>query len=413
MLRRFTRVRTATRPRARREPARAAQLWVALPFVLALGCSDETALLIEVTHQNPNAAFTGLKVHVFDAHGALGSKDVAPVLLPGVLTLHGLPDRAQNLRVVVAADGLAPAIGGAEVMTLVHARATAVVDLTASLIDSDGDSVPDTFDVCPAAADPGQESTRGGAPGNACGGLLPLPDAGVADDASVPDFDAGTDFATPPGDGSIVGPPDLAHLPDLLGPNVLLYDDFTDPTVDTTRWAITKANGGSVTVSNGMLLIQAAATANAYAEVASLLTFPVGTTFTARVNFGAGQTYDEKGVGFANARLSDGCAGGETEAALMRGFNDQMVIEPKAGNISQCLSMPGEPTPYPSGFRIIKIVRLNAGQIDFYDNANVANNVARVPGGLLPARMGVFTSTVNPPAATVNISVDWVMVTLN
>jgi len=396
-----------------RPPART--LVVALGALLltaSLGCSNETAMLIEVVHQDPNASFTSLHVRVFDAHGAAGAKDFAPVALPGAVTLHKLPDRAQTLRIVVAADGPTPALGATSAITVAHGRATAVVDLTMPLADSDHDGIPDLVDVCPEVADPIQASASGGAPGDACGGVIPGTDGSAPDDASAVIPDGGADLSATPSDGNvIVIVPDLATPVDLAG--VLFYDDFTDPTVDPNKWAITKANGGSVTISGGMLFVQAAATADAYAEVASVMSFPVGTTFTARINFGAGQTYDEKGVGFANGRLSDGCAQGETEAALMRGFNDQMVIEPKTGNLSQCLSMPGEPTPYPGRFRIIKIVRLNAGQIDFYDDANVEHNVARVPGGALPVRLGVFTSTANPPATAVSIAVDWVMVTQN
>ena len=202
---------------------------------------------------------------------------------------------------------------------------------------------------------------------------------------------------------------DLSTPNDLAG--VLLIDDFTSNTLDTTKWHANTDGGASLSIANGMLTLSAPSAAAAFAEIASVGTFGVGTTFEASVSLEAGQTYDEKGIGYANLRLWDDCQSGETEAAMFRGLNNQLVIEPKAGNLSQCLSASAEPGSYLAGTRDFKVVRLSGGQIDFYDGATLQSDVARVPQGALPVRFGVFTSAVNPPAKPVVLHVDWVKVT--
>ncbi len=378
------------------------------------GCGGSSAtLLVEVVDTKAGASFDSLDVHVYDPHGVVASTHVAKVILPGALVAKHLADKAQVVRVVVAGNGAMPALGAAETMMVAGGQATAQVDLASSLQDSDGDGVPDAYDDCPNVPDPDQHSTNGGAPGDACGGGgdmavgLDLASGGMAGGGGGGVAGGGGGGTTAILDMSMAPPADMA--------GVLLFDDFTSDTLDPNLWVTNVGGGGKVTVAGGLVTINAGTAASAFAELVSKTSFPVGTTFTARVSLAVGQTYDEKGVGYANARLSDGCGTGETEAAMIRGQSNILLIEPKTNNISQCGALNAEQNPYPAGYRTFKIVRLSSNEIDFYDGTAAQTDTFAVPGGLLPARIGTFTSTANPADLTdpVTIIVDWVLVTQN
>jgi hypothetical protein len=368
------------------------------------GCAPAaTTLLVEVV-DSQSVTFNALHVHVFDPYGVIATAAISPVPLPGALTVQGLSSVAQPLRVVGAGDGASPSLSGTSVASVPHGRATARLDLAVPRADSDGDGVPDLLDDCPAVADPDQRSTLGGPPGDACRGG----DLAGADLTGVPAVDLAAADAASPGDGAGPPPRDLSPPPDLTG--VLLFDDFLGSALDTSVWHASTGSG-SYSVGGGLLTLTAPTAAGAFADISSIASFAVGTTFEARVSFSGGQTYDEKGVGYANGRLADTCSGGETEAALIRGDNANLLIEPKSGNVSQCLPLSGEASPYDAGFRVLRIVRLNPAQIDFYDGSTPMSATADVPPGPLPLRFGVFTSTANPPQAPVTLIVDWVRVT--
>jgi hypothetical protein len=377
---------------------------VACALALALaGCDSSTTLLVEIVDHDPSAQFAKLHVRVFDVHGAIGNAEVTPVALPGALTVRKLPAQTQLLRVVVAGDGHPASLAAGQTMTQAHRRATLLVDLTTPLSDRDGDGVPDIVDDCPDTPDPDQKSAHGGPPGDACGGLA---DLGMPfDQAAPPGSDLsirpGSDLATPPGS-------DLSVGPDMAG--VLLSDDFNGNTLDPTRWIAATANGGQVSVGGGVVTLRAPATAAAFAEIASIDSFPVGTIFTARVHLSGGQTYDIKGAGYANKRLSDVCGTAETESAMVRGQNADLLFETETVSSPKCQPLETG-SPYAAGDRTLQITRLSPSQVDFVDGTGAPiATVADVPGGNLPVRFGVFTSSANPPQADVIMTVDWVRV---
>ena len=153
----------------------------AFAVVLAAGCSRATTeVRVEVIGPTGPAAPASVAINVFDALGLLGHADIAPAVLPGAITVVGLPDSTEELRVVgigVSQTGV-QTLGGARVTVQPHARADASIVLSANVIDSDGDQVPDTLDDCPSLADPNQDAPCP-APGDLGGG-------GEADLSNVP-----------------------------------------------------------------------------------------------------------------------------------------------------------------------------------------------------------------------------------
>jgi hypothetical protein len=388
--------------------------WPILAAVLAAaavaGCAGDTTLLVEVVDQNPGVTFAGLQVRVFDPHGLIAHADVAPVQLPGALTVRKLPAESELIRVVVQGTGAQPALGAASAMSQPHGRAVARIDLTTSASDHDGDGVPDGVDNCPDVPNPDQASGSGGLLGDACGGGV---DLAVGDQAMVigndgPQPVGSTDMATQPGADLAMAPVDMA--------GVLLDETFDNNTIDPTKWTITTGNGGQVTIANGVVTLRAPAAANAYAEIASVATFGVGTTMTAHVHWNVSQLYDEKGSGFANKRITDSCGSNESEAAMFRGMNFDLLLETATGINPKCQPYTDgqEVSPYAAGDRVLVINRLSASQVTFIDNGKAPfSTTAFVSSANLPVRFGVFTSTANPSASDVIMTVDSVRVTKN
>jgi hypothetical protein len=196
-------------------------------FLAMVGCSSSTSLLAEVeSGDDVSAAITHATVSVFRDTGLLARMQIAPAPLPGAVRVSGLPDRADELRVVVVGDGpRGVALGGARVTVEPHAEVTTTVTLSATAADTDGDGVPDTLDDCPTVADPDQTG-----PGDACASppdLAGLDLAGLdlaGDDLATPDLataDLGTaDLARPD-----LAAPDLA-TPDLARPDLALPPDL-------------------------------------------------------------------------------------------------------------------------------------------------------------------------------------------
>jgi hypothetical protein len=192
------------------------------------------------------------------------------------------------------------------------------------------------------------------------------------------------------------------------GPNsCLLSDDFGGVTLNTSMWGVAMGGGGTVTESNGVLTLRLPAVANAYADVYSLVGFPSGTTFEAKVTFSAGQFYDHKGAGFASARVGSGCDMGETDAAMFRGQDGDGYVETKvSGNTPTCTLTTRN---YPEGASIMQVSRLVDRVLFRQNNGSLDPIMTNVPMGLLPVRFSAYTFT-TAPAAPVQIDIDYVRV---
>ncbi len=196
----------------------------------------------------------------------------------------------------------------------------------------------------------------------------------------------------------------------LCGPNpCLLSDDFGGGMLNLSMWGYDVSGGGTISQSNGVLTLRLPAVANAYADVYSLLGFPSGTTFEAKVTFSAGQVFDHKGAGFASARIGADCGMGETDAAMFRGQDGDGYVETKvSGSAPGCtftLTNPG----YPGGASVMQVSRLADRVLFRKDNASLDPIMTNLPTGLLPVRFSAYTYTM-APTAPVQIDVDYVRV---
>lgn len=186
----------------------------------------------------------------------------------------------------------------------------------------------------------------------------------------------------------------------------LLSDEFDGTSLDPQRWGMDTAGGATVTVQNGSLTLHLPAVADAYAEVYSLVGFPVGTTFHARVMFTAGQFYDHKGAGFASSRITADCFQGEAEAAMFRGQDGDSYIETKLAGTPTCNLMAKD---YNGGTSTLQIAREADGVRFTQDDVALAPIKTQVPTGLLPIRFSAYTFT-RAPTRPVQIDVEWVAV---
>ncbi len=194
------------------------------------------------------------------------------------------------------------------------------------------------------------------------------------------------------------------------GPNpCLLSDDFDGATLSTTTWGVAVGGGGTATEANGRLTLRLPAVANAYADVYSLVGFPSGTTFEAKVTFSAGQLYDHKGAGFASARIGADCNMGETDAAMFRGQDGDGYVETKVGGSGSTCTWTLTTRNYPAGATIMQVSRLADRVLFRQNNASLDPIMANLPTGLLPVRFSAYTYTM-APTAPVQIDVDYVRV---
>jgi hypothetical protein len=185
-----------------------------------------------------------------------------------------------------------------------------------------------------------------------------------------------------------------------------LSDDFSAASLNTSRWAVAVGGGGSVVQHDGKVTLQLPAAANAYADLSSVMKFPVGSTFEASVTFTAGQGHDHKGYGFASGRVGSDCSHGETEAAMFRGQDDAAVLETETGGIATCN---GTVQPYPAGTSILRVAWTST-QVVFQDNSTHYDPVTtNLPAGPLPVRITAYTYT-SAPKSAVQIDVDYVIV---
>jgi hypothetical protein len=177
-------------------------------------------MLVVDVQNGESAAPAAVTISVFDDFGLLGRSRMSHPALPGQLTVSGLPNTIESVRVVAYGDE--PRIlDGVRFDTQPHAQVTEQLTLRASTLDRDGDGVPDALDDCPLMADPDQRNSDGKGPGDACKGMVggdgsdDMTVAMVADLAGVDlagaDL-AGVDLSLPP------PPPDLAHVDDMAHP---------------------------------------------------------------------------------------------------------------------------------------------------------------------------------------------------
>jgi hypothetical protein len=202
--------------------------------MLLAGCSSSpTTLVVQVETRDVTPA--AVTVSVFDRFGVLGRNRVDPAVLPGAVTVQGLPDTVQSLRVVAVGESPA-ALGGVRFQTEPHTRMTQKLTVAADASDADGDGVPDTLDDCPLAGDPDQTDSDGDGVGDAC------PRAPGGADLSAPADLSGT----PPAD--LAGADLLPPPPDLLPAAPLLVEGFENGL--GAPWSSNISAGSSITVDS-------------------------------------------------------------------------------------------------------------------------------------------------------------------
>lgn len=202
-------------------------------FVLAAGCTGKsTEVLVQVTGPTGMAAPASVAINVFDSLGLIGHADVSPAALPGAITVRGLPDNVEELRVAgigVSSSGM-QSLGGTRVTVVPFVRTVAMLALSTTTIDSDGDQVPDAIDDCPSAADPMQDAP--------CVVAVDLGGGGEADLSGVP---PGSDLALPPD----LAPPASG----CAAAGVAFCDGFEAGVIDP-HWNGLSQTNGTVTVDN-------------------------------------------------------------------------------------------------------------------------------------------------------------------
>jgi hypothetical protein len=189
----------------------------------------------------------------------------------------------------------------------------------------------------------------------------------------------------------------------------LLYDDFSGAALNTTLWGTAMSTGSTIVQSGGMLTVTIPAAANRWADLFSVKSFGLGTTFEARVNLSAGQLYDHKGIGYANARVGSDCSQGETEAAMWRGQDASRELEAKTSGAWTCGATGGS---YVAGWRTIKVVRRLHRPSLLRGRYLLGTRTTNLPSGDVPIRFSGWTFT-SPPGAPITIQIDWVRVMKN
>lgn len=147
---------------------RGAIVAAAVTALAVTGCRD-AATSVELTLQLAagTPAPAALRISVYSPTAAIARDRDAPGRAPGLLRLTGLPDRDQELRIVVG-DASGPLAAG-RVTTRAHeVRPLTLVLGDGSGADADRDGVPDVVDNCARAANPDQADGDGDGSGDAC-----------------------------------------------------------------------------------------------------------------------------------------------------------------------------------------------------------------------------------------------------
>jgi hypothetical protein len=196
-----------------------------------------------------------------------------------------------------------------------------------------------------------------------------------------------------------------------LQSNTLLEDQFASTSIDGGRWGTAAGGGATVSVTGGELVLEVPAQANAYAEIFSKTSFPVGSVLEARVYLSAAQFYDHRGIGFSDRGIGADCndIAGENQAAQWRAQDEAWVAEAKVGSELDCDPVS---STYAGGYRTIKIVR-QASQVEYYEDGVSMKTITKLPqlsSAALPVRFSAFTYYSTGPAAPITVRVDWVKV---
>jgi hypothetical protein len=235
--------------------------WLALGLLLVVGCAPPaTSVLVLVTARLEGGEThlpQAVTVSVFDDFGLLARNRIATAAFPGSLTVTGLQDVVETLRVVAVADDPRK-LGAIRFDTLPHQQVTQSLILHSATADRDGDGVPDSVDDCEGVPDPDQEDHDGQPLGDACrdddGDGKPsrsdLPSPSPADLAGLDlaglDL-AGRDLAAAPPD--LAAPLDLARpdlaRPDLAMPPIVpaLFSDGFENGIQGSIWTRTETKG--------------------------------------------------------------------------------------------------------------------------------------------------------------------------
>jgi hypothetical protein len=130
---------------------------------LLAACSGNTRLMVEVRVGTGEPAPASVQVSLFDRAGSLLiDHPLETPQLPGTILLRGLPDTEQLVRVAVEGRaGGQRLLGGDQVATRPGEEVRAIVVLSASTPDADGDGIPDAIDNCPMAANHDQADDCG------------------------------------------------------------------------------------------------------------------------------------------------------------------------------------------------------------------------------------------------------------
>jgi hypothetical protein len=212
---------------------------MAAVVLLVTGCGTSPTSL-RVLIANSGVSVSALTITVFDTHGLIGEGRLTAPALPGALTVDGLPDRAQYLRVVVAATTSgASLLGGSRIAVAVHTLNSVTVQL-GHAADSDGDQVPDELDDCPQTPDPEQRNSAGSGPGDACRAVADLAPPSAVDMAEPDQTSA--DLAGPAAD--LATPPDLSPAPSLCPTtNTIMCAGFENGGINPPFTVVSIANG--------------------------------------------------------------------------------------------------------------------------------------------------------------------------
>ena len=201
------------------------------------GSSGMTTVLVDVSSSSKTLP-DHVIINVFDPHGEIATTTITNVKLPGRLTVNGLPDTAETVRVVAVGDGAASGheLGGVAVILVPNQSVSAKIVLSTSFTDSDNDDVPDNLDNCPTTPNPLQTSTPGDGYGDVCrpdgaagGGGVGGGGGGAGGGGSTSTDMAGADLSGVPVDMTPV-PPDMviaaSNCPNASQAGVLFCNGF-------------------------------------------------------------------------------------------------------------------------------------------------------------------------------------------
>jgi hypothetical protein len=182
----------------------------------------------------------------------------------------------------------------------------------------------------------------------------------------------------------------------------LLYDDFSDSTLNTIEWTKTESVGGTVTESGTLLQLRPGLGAAAEASVVGLTTFNSPIAFRAKMSIGVGT---DVGSVYAYANL---------------GFGDWLVNDAAwqkwdtNGYTYNCLSSSSTQTPYAyelAAFHLYDIVWTSSSEVKYlYDDTAAVTDSTNVPNTDLT--LGLYTKNHTPetPATAMSVDIDWLLV---